>query len=170
MNINKLRRCFHCHMSKTLFLLPRNALQWPLFEQTQSHIHHQPLSEILQTMADVTSPEACRWTDVDCRHKGEVKSERLPLTPKPKPWRPSAPLLSPPLFSSGCSGTANNNFLFLDKQHQLDSSFLLPVIEARCLFVFAYGQRGSESETRIGNIPQNKAPWWTQTINFQWLV
>lgn len=35
MNVNKLRRCSHRHMSKTLFLLPRNALQWPLFEQTQ---------------------------------------------------------------------------------------------------------------------------------------
>lgn len=75
-------------------------------------------------MADVKCPEACEALESQmiwiCRQKGRVKSEgRLPSTPKPKPWRRSAPLSSSPLFSSGCSETANNNFLFLQRTNSI---------------------------------------------------
>lgn len=64
----------------------------------------------------------CGWNDASLSSRGcEVRSERSLLRQKPRPWRPSAPPPSPPLSSSGCSGTTNNNLT--DKHRQLGTFF-----------------------------------------------
>ena len=73
-----------------------------------------------QTMGDVKYPAACEWYGFVCRRKVRSEGEgRLPSRLRPKPWKPSAPLPSSPLFSSGCSATTNNNFLLLRRTNRI---------------------------------------------------
>lgn len=109
-----------------------------------------------------------KWGQSVITGVAKMKSERSLLRQKPRLWRPSAPPASPPLSSSGCSGTTNNNVAGQTPSNRHIFSILVWVMEVRwgevppCLLM-AEGEVNLTLETFHEIKPCNEL--WLGTFN-----